>query len=60
MKRIPIMIWFAAFAVLPLSAQKTKQIHILHTNDTHSCIMQLNLTLPTRLLLAEVDIFAAW
>lgn len=42
MKRIPIMIWFAAFAVLPLSAQKTKQIHILHTNDTHSCIMQLN------------------
>lgn len=31
-----------AMTVLPVQAQKTKQIEILHTNDTHSCIMPLN------------------
>ena len=29
-------------AMLPVSAQKTKTLEILHTNDTHSCILPLN------------------
>ena len=33
---------FAFLTFLPLSAQKVKELHILHTNDTHSCIFPLN------------------
>ena len=32
----------SAMAALTVSAQQTKQLTILHTNDTHSCIMPLN------------------
>lgn len=33
---------FVFLTFLPLSAQKVKELHILHTNDTHSCIFPLN------------------
>ena len=41
MKKITITL-LVACCTLTASAQRTKQIHILHTNDTHSCIMPLN------------------
>ena len=41
MKRVLLYTIMCLFA-LTVSAQKTKQLHILHTNDTHSCIMPLN------------------
>ena len=41
MNKIILFVLFA-MTVLPVPAQKTKQIEILHTNDTHSCIMPLN------------------
>lgn len=37
---------FCFFAIPSgIMAQKTKELHILHTNDTHSCIFPLNLNL---------------
>ena len=41
MRRISILMLTMAFTIT-LSAQKNKQITILHTNDTHSCIYPLN------------------
>lgn len=37
-------------ATLTVSAQKTKTLEILHTNDTHSCILPLNPNLADTLL----------
>ncbi len=42
MKRIQLVLLATVLILLPASAQKTKQLHILHTNDTHSCILPLN------------------
>ena len=41
MKRLQFII-ITAFCALTVTAQTTKQIHILHTSDTHSCILPLN------------------
>lgn len=49
MKKIFLII--ALFcATLTVSAQKTKTLEILHTNDTHSCILPLNPNLADTLL----------
>lgn len=49
MKKIFLII--ALFcATLTVSAQKTKTLEILHTNDTHSCILPLNPNLSDTLL----------
>ncbi len=49
MKKIFLII--ALFcATLTVSAQKTKKLEILHTNDTHSCILPLNPNLADTLL----------
>ncbi len=37
-------------AALTVSAQKTKTVEILHTNDTHSCVLPLNPNLADTLL----------
>ena len=42
MRRIVIMISLVLIAALSVSAKGKKQLVILHTNDTHSCIMPLN------------------
>ena len=42
MKRIQLVLLATVLILLSASAQKTKQLHILHTNDTHSCILPLN------------------
>lgn len=41
MKRLHLII-IIAFCAMTVSAQTTKQIRILHTSDTHSCILPLN------------------
>ena len=45
MKRLPIMILMALVA-MSAGAKKQKQLVVLHTNDTHSCIMPLKSALP--------------
>lgn len=41
MKRLHLIIIMAVLSVLTVSAKKQKQLVILHTNDTHSCILPL-------------------
>ena len=45
MKRLPIMILMVLVA-MSAGAKKQKQLVVLHTNDTHSCIMPLKSALP--------------
>ena len=42
MKHLHLIIIAALLTALPVAAKKQKQLVILHTNDTHSCIMPLN------------------
>lgn len=49
MKRFHIIILVCAMA-MTASAQKTKELLVLHTNDTHSCIMPLNPNLSDTLV----------
>ena len=42
MKHLHLIIIAALLTALPAAAKKQKQLVILHTNDTHSCIMPLN------------------
>ena len=42
MKHIHLIIVIALLSALTATAKKQKQLVILHTNDTHSCIMPLN------------------
>ena len=46
MKKIYILIMITLMASMSVSAKKHKQLVILHTNDTHSCIMPLKAELP--------------
>lgn len=56
MKKIFLII--ALFcATLTVSAQKTKTLEILHTNDTHSCILPLNPNLADTLLAGRGGFF---
>ena len=41
MKKLLLIISLFCIATT-MSAQKTKTLEILHTNDTHSCILPLN------------------
>ena len=45
MKRLHLIIIIALLSGLTASAKKDKQLVILHTNDTHSTIMPLNVNL---------------
>ena len=49
MKKI-ISTIFLCLSVLCISAQHTRTLEILHTNDTHSCIMPLNPNLADTLV----------
>ncbi|MBQ8711452.1 MAG: bifunctional metallophosphatase/5'-nucleotidase [Prevotella sp.] len=48
MKRIHLMILIALLSGLTVEAKKQKQLVILHTNDTHSCVMPLNENLDNK------------
>ncbi len=49
MSRI-ILTLLASLAIASASAQKTKELVILHTNDSHSCIYPLSESLPDTML----------
>ena len=48
MKHIHLIIVIALLSALTATAKKQKQLVILHTNDTHSCIMPLNENLDNK------------
>ena len=48
MKRIYLIIIMAVLTGMTAAAKKEKQLVILHTNDTHSCIMPLNVNLDDK------------
>ena len=48
MKRLHLIIFIARLSGLTAGAKKHKQLVILHTNDTHSCIMPLNENLDNK------------
>lgn len=50
MKRYIITLALAAIVTLPLAAKKHKELYILHTNDTHSCILPMNPNLSDTLV----------
>lgn len=50
MKRLSFIIVLVLAAGLQASAQQKKQLVILHTNDTHSCVMPLNKNLADTML----------
>ena len=48
MKRLHLIIYIALLASMTAVAKNHKQLVILHTNDTHSCIMPLNENLDNK------------
>ena len=48
MKRIHLIIIIALLSCLTAVAKKQRQLVVLHTNDTHSCIMPLNENLDNK------------
>ena len=50
MKKYIITLLAAAIITLPAAAKKTKELYILHTNDTHSCILPMNPNLADTLV----------
>lgn len=48
MRRLNLMICMALLTVLSVGAKTKKQLVVLHTNDTHSCIMPLNANLDNK------------
>lgn len=48
MRRLNLMICMALLTVLSVGAKTKKQLVVLHTNDTHSCIMPLNTNLDNK------------
>ena len=50
MKRIHLIILIALAATITAGAKKQKQVVVLHTNDTHSCIMPLKTALADTML----------
>ena len=48
MKRLHLIIFIALLASMTAAAKKHKQLVILHTNDTHSCIMPLSENLDNK------------
>ena len=50
MKKTVIFIFAIVISICTASAQKNKELLILHTNDTHSCIYPLSVNLADTLL----------
>ncbi|MCH5310072.1 MAG: bifunctional metallophosphatase/5'-nucleotidase [Prevotella sp.] len=50
MKRLHLIILMALLTALSGAAKKHKQLVVLHTNDTHSCVMPLNKNLSDTVL----------
>ena len=48
MRRLHLIIFIALVAVVSASAKTKKQLVVLHTNDTHSCIMPLSENLDNK------------
>ena len=48
MRKLHLIICIALLAVVSVSAKTKKQLVVLHTNDTHSCIMPLNENLDNK------------
>ena len=48
MKRLHLIIFMALLSVLTVGAKKHKQLVVLHTNDTHSTVMPLNVNLENK------------
>ena len=48
MRKFHLIIMVALLAVVSASAKTKKQLVVLHTNDTHSCIMPLNENLDNK------------
>lgn len=48
MRRLNLMICMTLLTVLSVGAKTKKQLVVLHTNDTHSCIMPLNTNLDNK------------
>ena len=48
MKRLHLIIFMALLSVLTVDAKKHKQLVVLHTNDTHSTVMPLNVNLDNK------------
>ena len=48
MKRLHLIIFMALLSVLTVGAKKHKQLVVLHTNDTHSTVMPLNVNLDNK------------
>ena len=48
MKRLHLIIYIVLLASMTAVAKNHKQLVILHTNDTHSCIMPLNENLDNK------------
>ena len=48
MKRLHLIIVIALLSVVSVSAKTKKQLVVLHTNDTHSCVMPLNENLDNK------------
>ena len=48
MKRTYLIIIIGLLTSMGVSAKKQKQLVVLHTNDTHSCIMPLNVNLDNK------------
>lgn len=46
MRRVHILFFFLLLLPLTVSAQKQKQLVVLHTNDIHSTIVPINSQLP--------------
>ena len=50
MKRLHLIIIIALLSLLTVSAKGRKELTILHTNDTHSCILPLNKNMADTML----------
>jgi len=50
MKHLHLIIFMALLSTLTAGAKKHKQLVILHTNDTHSCVLPLNPNLADTML----------
>ena len=48
MKRLHLIIFMALLSLLTVGAKKHKQLVVLHTNDTHSTVMPLNVNLDNK------------
>jgi len=48
MRRLHLFIFLACLSVVTMNAKIKKQLVVLHTNDTHSCVVPLNINLEDK------------